>query len=84
MRFTVVWRPVAEQRLADIWIAAPDRGAVTKAASRIDTWLAKDPLLVGEARESATRILVEPPLAIYFDVSEPDRLVTVWAVWRYP
>jgi hypothetical protein len=84
MRYTVVWRPDAEQRLADLWMAAPDRAVVTRAANRIDARLGNDPQLAGEAREGMTRILIEPPLAIYFDVSEPDRLVTVWAVWRFP
>jgi hypothetical protein len=84
MRYTVVWQPAAEQRLADIWMAAPDRAEVTRAANRIDARLAQDPQLVGEARDGTTRILVESPLAVYFDVNEPDRLVSVWAVWRYP
>jgi plasmid stabilization system protein ParE len=84
MSYTVVWERAAEQKLADIWVAAADRAAVTQAANTIDARLRKDPNTAGESRQGVTRILVEPPLAVYFDVSDPDRLVTVWAVWRYP
>ena len=42
-----------------------------------------DPDTKGEARSGPTRLLVEDPLAVYFKVNEPDRLVTVRAVWRW-
>ena len=32
MSFRVVWMPPAEDRLAAVWLAAPDRNAVTRAA----------------------------------------------------
>ena len=83
MRYTVLWRPSAEQRLAELWVAGPDRAAVAAAANAIDRTLANDPDTKGEARSGSTRILVEDPLAVYFRVSEPDRLVTVRAVWRW-
>jgi hypothetical protein len=81
MSYTVVWLPPAEQDLADLWIQAGDRNAVTAAADEIDHRLKYDPLGEGEARAGQTRILFVPPLAVLYDVSEPDRLVTVWAVW---
>lgn len=82
MNFTVVWRPTAEAQLAELWTDAGDPSAVSAAADQIDAQLASNALQQGESRWGATRILVEPPLAVYFDVSEPDRLATVWAVWR--
>jgi len=36
MSFTVVWRPSAEGKLAELWNAAADRSAITSAANRID------------------------------------------------
>src|SRR2546426_1104310 len=39
MTFTVTYKPSAEQELADVWINAPDRQAVTAAANRIDQFL---------------------------------------------
>ena len=36
MIYTVVWKTSAEEELAQLWIQAPDRAAVTQAANRID------------------------------------------------
>ena len=35
MKFTVLWMPVAEQRLAHLWITAVDRNAVARAADTV-------------------------------------------------
>ena len=35
MSFTVLWMPIAEQRLAEIWTNAIDRDKVTRAANRL-------------------------------------------------
>jgi hypothetical protein len=83
MSFTVVWRPLVEQDLATLWMNAPDRNAVAAAADAIDATLRRDPLGQGESRGGSTRILIAPPLAVYYDVSEADRRVSVWAVWRW-
>ena len=82
MNYTVIWRPAAERKLANIWTSADDREAVTEAADAIDTLLGTSPLDVGESRVSNIRILPVLPLSVYYDVHEADRLVAVWAVWR--
>lgn len=84
MKYTVVWRPAAEQALAEIWTDAGDRQAVTDAADLIDSMLSSSPRDVGESRAGVTRILTVMPLSIYYDVHDDDRLVAVWAVWRVP
>jgi plasmid stabilization system protein ParE len=84
MSFTVIWRPTAQQRLARLWIDSSDRQAVTAAANDIDRFLKHDPLHHGESRFGSTRLLIHRPLAVYYDVSEDDRIVTVWAVWHLP
>jgi hypothetical protein len=81
MNYTVVWRPTAEQALAQIWIDAVDRQAVTDAADLIDAILRTSPHDVGESRAGNTRILTVMPLSIYYDIHEEDRLVAVWATW---
>ena len=43
MRYTVIWTDPAEQNLAAVWMAAPDRNAVTSAANIVDQLLAEDP-----------------------------------------
>jgi hypothetical protein len=82
MRYTVLWRPVAEQRLAEIWIAAADRDAVARAADSIDALLARDPLTRGESRGGNSWVLLVDPLGVYFNVEVDDRRVWVFDVWR--
>jgi hypothetical protein len=81
MKYTVIWSPEAEQALAALWLHAPDRAAVTAAAYRIDQRLTNDPDQQGAARSPGVRILVEPPLAVLFEVSPLDRIVRVFHVW---
>ncbi len=82
MNYTVVWRPTAERALAQIWVDAADRQAVTDAANLIDAMLGTSPHEVGESRAGDTRILTVMPLSIYYDIHEEDRLVAVWACWQ--
>jgi plasmid stabilization system protein ParE len=82
MTFTVIWRPSAERKLAEIWTDADDRQAIAHAADAIDALLRTEPTEVGESRVTNTRILTVSPLSVYYDVHEDDRLVAVWAVWR--
>ena len=82
MKFTVIWRPSAEAQLAELWTRADDRGVVSAAFDEIEVQLGANAEKQGESRWGTTRILIKPPLAVYFDVSERDRLATVWAVWR--
>ncbi len=82
MKYTVVWKPTAINELADIWTNATDRADVTAASDTIDAILRTDPYGQSESRTGPSRIMIVPPLAVSFDVSDPDCLVTVWAVWR--
>jgi len=84
MKYTVIWKPSVRDRLADIWISAPDRRAVSDAAHRIDRLLQQDPADRGESRGGATRILVELPLAVVYEILEDDRLVQVLAIRHVP
>ena len=83
MKWTVVRQPDALASLAELWNKAPDRAALAEASDRIDWRLQRAPLHQGEARNDNVRILIEPPLAVYFTVSEPDVLVSVFDVWRW-
>lgn len=76
--YRIVWTPTAESELAALWLAAPDRKAVTSAAHDIEQHLRIRPLLVGESRESSVnRVVVHPPLILLFDVIEDDKLVYI-------
>jgi hypothetical protein len=55
MKYTVIWKPAAEQKLADIWLQSTDRQAVTDAADRIDRLLKYSPGTVGKVRDRKRR-----------------------------
>jgi hypothetical protein len=84
MKYTVVWRTSAKNRLAEIWLDASDQAAVGAAANRIDLELQRDPQLKGESRSGNRRILIELPLAIVYRIDDADRKVWVTSIRRLP
>lgn len=55
-RYTVVWVEGAERELANLWLDATDRRAVTDAADEIDRALARDATTKGlDLREGLPR-----------------------------
>jgi len=82
MKWTLVWQPSADNELIDLWVAAPDQADVTRAANLIEWRLRRDPYSFSESRDDNSRIMIEPPLALVYDVSDDDCMVTVLAVWR--
>lgn len=82
MSYLVAWKPSAADRLAEVWLSAPDRAAVTAAADALDAALRGDPHQYGESRGGSTRMVVVPPLAVVYEVIDADRLVEVLSV-RY-
>ena len=66
MRFTVTWHPEAEDELAELWISAEDRDAITAAVLAIDTALRSDALAKGEAVAENLRAFHAPPLRVLF------------------
>jgi len=83
MNFQVLWVSEAENELAAIWVAAPDRNAITSAAHVIDSVLRTNPEDAGESRDEERRILLESPLGVAFAVYPQDRTVHVLSVWRF-
>lgn len=81
MKYTVAYKPSAEQELARLWTVAANRSAVTAAANRIDVLLGTDPHSKGESRPDSSRIMFEWPLGVRFEVFEEDRYVDVLQVW---
>jgi plasmid stabilization system protein ParE len=82
MKFAVVWKPGAEQDLAAIWLASPDRKAIGTAVTEIDKALQASPMHFGESRESGTRrIGFQAPLGVQYEVLPDSRRVDVLAVW---
>ncbi len=79
-RFTVVWTDEALEELSRIWIATAERASIAEAVQRIDHVLMHRATDVG-LEFYADRLLVIPPLAVVFSVSDADLLVRVSAVW---
>ena len=80
MNFTVHWVAFAQSHLAAIWLAAPDRQAVTAAAHRIDLALARDAQLKGESREAGHECSFSRPSAsISTSMSQRKRLGCAWS-----
>lgn len=82
MRYTVVSTPLADLQLADIWLRAADRQAVTDASDRINASLRNDPALLGRLRTDGLRVIVHSPLSVTFDVNEADCTATIVSI-RY-
>jgi hypothetical protein len=83
MKWTVLYRPPAQDHLANIWLNATGQQAVADAADKIDRILANIPLDTGESRGGNTRILIERPLTVLYDVYPDDALVEVFAVFYW-
>ena len=82
MSYTVEWVQQAQNDLASIWLAAPNRNAVAAANARLDRLLARVPLRTGrQLTSSVHRRAYSRPLVIEFEVIEDDKRVLVQAVW---
>jgi plasmid stabilization system protein ParE len=80
MRFTVTWREQALQELAEIWLEAHDRAAVTLAVDTIDAQLHSNPAQRGISVAEGLRKLVHHPVQVYFEVHDADRVVEVGGI----
>ena len=76
MRYTVTSHPDMEDKLALIWLQAPDKNAVARASDEIDRLLKHTSLDVGEPDGTNRAITIDPLKAIY-TVSPNDRLVQI-------
>jgi hypothetical protein len=80
-RYTVTWTPDALDELAELWLSAEDRNAVTLATTSLDRELASAPAFkVTKLAEGLSYIDV-PPLREFCIIREDDRLVEVVQVW---
>ncbi len=78
MKFTVVWTPNAERRLAELWMSQPQlKQEITAAANEVDARLRLNPLGQGESRAGPLRIMLVEPLIVDFAVVLDDQRVEV-------
>ncbi len=79
-RYTVVWVRSAQNELAELWLNAPDRNAVTTAANAIDRVLGEEAPAQGNELSEGLRSLWAPPLKAIFTVRNDDRIAEVLRV----
>jgi hypothetical protein len=82
MKFTVNWLPASESELAELWLNAPERDSVSRAAHIIDQLLESNPEEVGESRPEGRRIAFVSPLGVLFRLKTAS-VVEVLHVWRF-
>lgn len=81
MTYNVKWTLLADDMLAEVWMATTDRNAVSAMAYRLNLALTLAPLAVGRPMESSLhRAVYSPPLYLEFYVIEDDKKVVVQAV----
>lgn len=78
-RYTVVWHPLAEKELAELWLEAPSRAALGIAADQIDQELSTEADLKGLVVSARSREISVAPLHVLFRVKTEDRLVEVFS-----
>jgi hypothetical protein len=83
-RYAVEWLPDAESELADIWITATDRDAVTGAEVNRTRILANDPINNGAPLSEGLRKLELWPLVVFYSVDSTRNFVEVSNVKRLP
>jgi plasmid stabilization system protein ParE len=73
--------PEAENDLAEIWLDADDRKAVTDAETTIHSLLCSDPMVRGTLVAEGLYRIAAGPLVAYYSVDE-QRRVEVSRIWR--
>lgn len=77
IRYTVVWLKTVFNDVGEIWLASPDRIAITAACAKIDHELATDADAKGDELSEGLRVLDSGPLRAVFSVDPRNRIVEV-------
>ena len=81
-RLTVVWVESAEQELASIWLAFPDRNKVSMATHEIDQALKRDAIGEGVELCEGLYAIERSPLRAIFELLSEDKIVRVVKIKR--
>lgn len=82
MKYTVVWRNLALQQLANIWMQAADRESVNIAVDYVDDELSNDPAQKGEDY-FGDRFVLHPVMWALYRIEEAALRVEVLQVGRH-
>jgi hypothetical protein len=75
--YTVTWKPLAEDQLADAWLAAYDNRAVTDAQAAVDRLLRANPFGHGRYLSEGLFEIRVRPLSVFFTADEEKKQVWV-------
>jgi len=81
-RFTVLWHPLLEGDLTEIWINAGDPHPVEDAANQVEQLLSMRPESAGEQISNRGYQLEISPLHLIYRIHPEDRTVRVVSVLR--
>ena len=82
MNYTAHWTNAALDELADEYLAAPDRNAVTAASHQLEQEVAADPRGRGIPHPGGSGYMAaELPLCIEYEVIDAEKTVRVLRVW---
>ena len=81
-RYTVIQPKWVENQIAELWLNAVDKSAVTAASDQLDQELRLDAENKGEQVDYNLNLrkLVVGPLWVYFTVHPDDCFVKVWSI----
>ena len=79
-QYTVIQPPWVENQLAELWLDAADRDAITCAADQIERELRNGAESKGEQVDRNLRKFVVGPLWAYYTVHPDDCFVKVWSI----
>lgn len=82
MSYIAHWTEAALDELADEYLAAPDRNAVTAASHQLEQEVAADPHGRGIPHPGGPGYMAaELPLCIEYEIIEADKTVRILHVW---
>jgi len=82
MKYTVVWEEAAEANLASFWLDAPigRQAKIQEAVDLVEVALRRQPHDIGESRGDGTRLAIQTPVALSFEVLDDERMVRVLSI----
>lgn len=82
MSYRVIFHPLADANLIDLWMSSSQRDRVTSAVNWLEKELAIRPEELGESRVGEDRIAFRGPIGIEFRIDPALREVLVFNIWE--
>lgn len=77
MNYKVQWMPTAVDQLGLLLADPAIQSAILRSVYRVDALLEYFPDLVGESREGDERVILDPPLTLYYRIDSNAKVVEV-------